>query len=102
VKPLGLRTTLTLVYAGILTLLLTALGFASYHVLALHLDLDATDDLQKMTGGIHGYLRFEEGMPVLVYDRNDPIAVAFIETATRYYQVYDANRGTSPGAVGCV
>jgi heavy metal sensor kinase len=88
-----LRTTLTLVYTGILALLLTALSFASYHVLALHLDLDATDDLEKMTGGLHGYLRFEEGMPVLVYDRNDPEEVAFIEAATRYYQVYDANTG---------
>jgi heavy metal sensor kinase len=93
VKPLTLRTTLTLVYTAILALLLMALGLASYHVLARHLDLDASDDLRKMTGGLHGYLRFEEGMPVLVYDRSDPEAVAFIEAATRYYQVYDANSG---------
>lgn len=92
-KRLTLRTTLTLVYTGILALLLTALGVASYHVLALHLDLDATDDLRKMTGGIRGYLHFEHGLPVLRYDSNDPEEAEFIEEATRYYQVYDSNSG---------
>ena len=90
---LKLRTALTLVYTGILALLLIALGFASYHVLALHLDLDATDDLEKMTGGMHGYLRFENRVPRLVFDRNDTEQVAFIAAATRYYQVYDAISG---------
>lgn len=92
-KRLTLRTTLTLVQTGIPALLLTALSFASYHVLALHLDLDATDDLGKMTGGLRGYLRFDAGTPMLVYDRNDAGEVAFINAATRYFQIYDANSG---------
>ena len=92
-KRLTLRTTLTLVQTGIPALLLTALSFASYHVLALHLDLDATDDLGKMTGGLRGYLHFDAGTPVLVYDRNDAGEVAFINAATRYFQIYDANSG---------
>lgn len=92
-KPLKLRTTLTLVYTGILALLLTTLSVASYQVLALHLDLDATDDLEKMTGGIRGYLRFENGRPILAYDRSDPEEVAFIDSAARYHRVYDANSG---------
>jgi hypothetical protein len=53
VTPFKLRTTLTLIYTAILTLLLTALGFAYYRVLALHLDLDATDDLKEITSGMH-------------------------------------------------
>jgi heavy metal sensor kinase len=93
VKRLTLRTTLTLVHTGVPALLLAALSFASYHVLALHLDLDATDDLAKMTGGIRGYLHFDTGTPMLVYDRNDPQEAAFIDAATRYYQLYDANSG---------
>jgi heavy metal sensor kinase len=101
VTRLTLRTTLTMVYTGILALLLTTLGFAYYQVLALHLDLDATDDLEKMTGGMHGYLRFDRGVPALAYDRTDQVEAAFIAEATRYYQVYDANTGhllvQSPG-----
>jgi heavy metal sensor kinase len=93
VKPLTLRTTLSLSYAAILALLLAALGFSYYRLLARQLELDAAADLDEVTSGLHGYLHFGSGMPSLVYDRNDPEEVAFIEKATRYYQIYDANSG---------
>lgn len=92
-KPLTLRTTLSLSYAAILALLLTALGLGYYRLLARQLELDAAADLEEVTSGLRGYLRFVGGAPSLTYDRNDPEVVAFIEKATRYYQIYDANTG---------
>jgi heavy metal sensor kinase len=88
-----LRTTLTLSYAAVLALFLGALGFAYYHVFARQLDADATAELQEMTRAVHGYLRFEGHTPVLTYDHEDPDQVAFVQDATRYYQVYDATSG---------
>jgi heavy metal sensor kinase len=93
VKPLTLRTTLSLSYAAILALLLAALGFGYYRLLARQLELDAAADLDEVTSGLHGYLHFAGATPSLAYDRNDPEEVAFIEKATRYYQIYDANSG---------
>jgi heavy metal sensor kinase len=93
VKPLALRTQLTLFYTAILALLLAALGLTYYQVLARQLDADATADLEEITSGLHGYLRFSDDGPYLAYDRTDPEQVAFVEGATRYYQVYDAVSG---------
>ncbi|MEO7189584.1 MAG: heavy metal sensor histidine kinase [Vicinamibacterales bacterium] len=92
-RPLTLRATLTLFYCGILGLLITALSFTYYHALAIQLDADATGDLAEVTSAIHGYLHFSDGMPALVYDTNDPDQVSFIDAASRYYQVYDAEDG---------
>jgi len=88
-----LRTTLTLSYAAVLALFLGALGVAYYHVFGRQLDADATAELREMTRAVHGYLRFEGGTPVLTYDPEDPDQVAFVQEATRYYQVYDAASG---------
>jgi heavy metal sensor kinase len=92
-KRWTLRTTLTFSYAAVLALFLGALGLAYYHVFARQLDADATAELREMTRAVHGYLRFEGGTPVLAYDPEDPDQVTFVQEATRYYQVYDANRG---------
>lgn len=91
--PISLRTKLTLFYTAILALLLTALGVIYYRVLALQLNEDATASLLEITDGIHGYLHFKDGTPELVYDQNDPEQVAFIESSTRFYQVFDAETG---------
>jgi len=93
VRPLSLRTTLTLSYTAILVLLLGAAGAISYNSLASQLDADATDEVQELTRGMHGYLRFGGGEPWLSYDSNDPDQVTFIERATRYYQAFDADTG---------
>ncbi len=92
-RPLALRTQLTLFYTAILALLLAALGLTYYQVLARQLDADATADLEEITSGLHGYLRFSDAGPYLAYDRTDPEQVAFVEGATRYYQVYEASTG---------
>jgi heavy metal sensor kinase len=93
VKPLSLRSTLTLSYTAILALLLGAAGTLSYRTLSSQLDTDATDEVEELTRGMHGYLRFVDGEPTLTYDRNDPDQVAFVERAARYYQAYDADTG---------
>src|SRR5581483_1945562 len=54
---------------------------------------DLTQDILDRTSGLRGYLKFEEGQPVFVYDANEPDEVTFINLAARYYQVYDIKTG---------
>jgi heavy metal sensor kinase len=100
-KALALRTHLTLSYAAALAVLLGALGLACYHAFARQLDRDATRELTEITRGLHGYLRFSNGVPQLSYARQDPYQATFVQDATRYYQVYDGKTGRlltqSPG-----
>ncbi len=91
--PLTLRTRLTLFYTAVLALLVTGLSFSYYRILGLQLDADATADLREITDGMHGYLHIVDGAPVLAYDRTDPEQAAFIDAASRYYQVYDVATG---------
>jgi heavy metal sensor kinase len=91
--PLALRTKLTLSYTAILVVLLVALGLAYYRVLSQQLDADATAEVHEVTSGLHGYLQFEQGLPVLDYDRNDPDEVSFVDRVGRYFQVYNATTG---------
>jgi two-component system, OmpR family, sensor kinase len=101
VKPLPLRTSLTLAYAAILSLVLTALGFGYHSALVRQLDSSTTAQLEDKARGLHGYLQFRNGAPALAYNEDDPEEVALINDATRYFQVYDGNTGTlltqSPG-----
>jgi hypothetical protein len=93
VKPLALRTRLTVFYTAVFGLLLTALALVSYRVLARQLDSDATSSLTELTNGLHGYLRIENGTPVFAHDPNDPDETAFVRRATRYFQIYDGTTG---------
>ena len=90
---LTLRARLTIVYAVVFGLLLTAIGVVSYRVLTYELDQDVTTNLLGLTSGLHGYLRFGDGVPVVAFDASDPVEAAFVEEATRYYQVFDATTG---------
>ena len=90
---LGLRSRLTLAYAMVFGLVLTALAVLSYRVLAAQLDADVTATLLDMTSGLHGYLRFDRGTVTVVVDESDASQVAFVQTATQYYQVFDARSG---------
>src|SRR3989442_11206819 len=93
-KPLTLRTKLTLFYSITVSVLLTGFALIYYQVLSAGLDRDLTEEVRDRTSGLRGYLRFEEGQPVLNYDSNDPGEVSFINTATRYYQRYETRSGT--------
>ena len=92
-KPLPLRTSLALAFTAVLSVILTALGFAYHFALVRQLDVEASNSLEDKAGGLHGYLQFTNESAVLAYDRSDPEVVAFINDATRYFQVYDANSG---------
>jgi heavy metal sensor kinase len=92
-KPLSLRTRLALAFATILATLLSALGIFYYRTFAAELDAELTTDLGEITSAMHGFLRFDGTAPALSYDRNDPEEAAFIERATRYYQIYDLSNG---------
>ena len=92
-KPLTLRTRLTLVYTGSWRCCSPALGVRLSASSCAQLNLDATARLEEITRGLHGYLRFADGIPSLAYHASDPEEVGFIEEATRYYQVFDADTG---------
>jgi heavy metal sensor kinase len=100
-KPLALRTSLTIVYTGILTMLMTALAVTTHAMFVRQLDQDATTSLEEKARGLHGYLHFNGGVPVLEYNQDDLDSVAFVDDATDYYQVFDARDGRlltqSPG-----
>ncbi|HEX6463898.1 MAG TPA: ATP-binding protein, partial [Vicinamibacterales bacterium] len=89
----SLRARLTVFYTVIFGVLLMTIGIAEYRALARQLDDDATANLDELTKGLHGYLRIEDGEPTLVYDDTDPEEAAFVQRATRFYQVYNASTG---------
>jgi heavy metal sensor kinase len=93
-QPLTLRTKLTLFYSITVSVLLTGFAFVYFRVLSVGLDRDLTQEVIDRTSGLRGYLRFEEGQPVFEYDPNDPDEISFINTATRYYQIYDIRSAT--------
>lgn len=92
-KPLGLRSKLTLLYTAIFSVLLGALFISAYYLLQSQLQAAATDELVERATALRGYLRFEDGQPVLRFDPEDPEVAYFVRTATRYYQVYDLAAG---------
>src|SRR6267378_1184835 len=93
-RPLTLRIKLTLFYSITVSVLLTGFALVYYRVLSVGLDRDLTQEVIDRTSGLRGYLRFEEGLPAFAYDPNDPDELSFINTATRYYQVYEIRNGT--------
>ena len=90
---LTLRSRLTLIYTAVFGVLLVATSVVFYRVLAYQLDADVSASLSELTTGLHGYLRFGNPLPTVVFDPTDPAEAAFVEEATRYYQVFDANSG---------
>ena len=54
----------------------------------------------EMTSGLHGYLHFDDGKPAIVYDSTDPEEAAFVQRATRFYQIYDGDDRRAARAVG--
>jgi heavy metal sensor kinase len=90
---LTLRARLAVNVTIVSGLLLGGLSVVSYNVLARWLDEDLTTRLTELTDGLHGYLRFEGGMPTVEYNANDSDQASFVHEATRYYQIYDSDTG---------
>ena len=92
-KPLGIRPKLTILFATVFTVMLSGFYIATYYLLANSLETNLNSELQERTAGLKGYLDFEDGQPVVMFDSNDPEEALFIRTATRYYQIYDLATG---------
>src|SRR5437867_12251553 len=71
-KPLTLRTKLTLLYSITVSVLLTGFALVYYQVLTAGLDRDLTEEVRDRPSGLRGYLRLEEVKPVRNYDWHDP------------------------------
>jgi heavy metal sensor kinase len=90
---LPLRARLTVSATVVFGVLISAVAAASYTVLARQLDADASTRLAELTEGLHGYLRFQDDVPRVEFDPQDGDQVAFVQEATRYYQIYEAGSG---------
>jgi heavy metal sensor kinase len=86
-RPIALRTKLTLVYTSVLALLIVAIAVAYYHTLRYHMNSSITEELLERSAGISGYIRFSNDGVGLVYDESDPEQLFFVETATRLFQI---------------
>ena len=92
-KPLSLRTQLTLIYTAVFGVLLVVLGGILYHTLATRLDRGLNAELDERAAALRGYLTIREGIPQLVFNENDPEEAHFVHDATRYYQIFDVATG---------
>jgi heavy metal sensor kinase len=90
---LPLRARLAVSATVVFAVLIGALAVASYTVLARRLDTDASTRLSELTEGLHGYLRFHDGVPSVEFDPGDGDQVSFVQEATRYYQIFEAGSG---------
>ena len=79
---------------------MTGLAITTHTLFVRQLDEAATANLEEKARGLHGYLQFKDGVPVLDIRRGTmSMPAAFVDDATDYYQVYDANRRTVADAV---
>ena len=92
-KPLSLKASLAILYTAMLTCLLSGLAYGYHRLLVRELETETDTTLEGLSSGLHGYLKFVGGQPGLDYNTTDPLAVTFIEEATRYYQLYDVSTG---------
>jgi two-component system, OmpR family, sensor kinase len=93
VKRLGLRARLTLIFSLVFAGILVLVTAVSYHILKFRLDDSLQQELRERAAGLRGYLHFQDGKPRLEYDANDFDEAFFVETSTRYYQVFNLATG---------
>ena len=92
-KPLGLRTRLTLIFSLVFAGILVLITVGSYRILKFRLDDNLRQELRERAAGLRGYLRFHEGKPRFEFDPGDLDEAFFVESNTRYYMIYDAATG---------
>jgi len=93
VKPLGVRSRLTLLYSAVFTLLLAVVFFASFFLFRNQLEADLNRDLSDRMEALRGYIRFENGIPSLKFATNDSEARLFVRNTTRYFQITNLKSG---------
>ena len=90
---LTLRARLAVIATTVSGLLLGGLSVVSYNVLARWLNDDVSTRLTELTEGLHGYLQFDSDVPRVEYNVNDTDQASFVNEATRFYRIYDAESG---------
>ena len=73
---LTLRSRLAAISTIVFGVVLAALGFASYQVLARRLDADVTDRLTELTYGLHGYLHFDGETTTFAFDATGTVVLS--------------------------
>ncbi|MGE3512747.1 MAG: ATP-binding protein [Vicinamibacterales bacterium] len=92
-RPPPLRTSLTVVYTGLLAVLLTGVALGYHQLLVRQIERDATESLEETARALHGYIRVGDRGPAVAYDDRDTDAAAFVDEATRYFQIFDRPTG---------
>ncbi len=92
-KPISIRTKLTLWFAGLFVVVLVSSAAFFYHVLIARVDRFVNARLEHLCTGLWGYIRFDNGQPKLAYNRDDPDVARFVQDASRYFQLYDGESG---------
>ena len=90
---LTLRSRLTLLYTVVFGVLLVAHRRRLLPGARLPARCRRLREPDRADDGLHGYLRFERSAHRASFDQTDPAQAAFVEEATRYYQVFDARTG---------
>jgi heavy metal sensor kinase len=93
-KPLRLRTKLTLYYSAVLVLVLGGFAFLIFHATSSFMESGGDEDLQERASALRGYLRYEGDQLVLAPQSNDPGEAYFLHNASRYFQAYDLKDGS--------
>ena len=92
-KPIGVTSKLTLLFAAVFTVMLGGLYIATYYLLDNELETYLNQELQDRAAGLKGYIDFDNEQPVLMFDSSDAEESLFVTTATRYFQIYDLATG---------
>ena len=92
-KPIALRTKLTLLYTSILALFMIARAVAGYYSLAQQLDASISEELIERSAALRGYMKVADDRVTYTHDPNDAEEAVFVATATRLFQIYRLSDG---------
>ena len=92
-KTLSLRGRLTLFYSTILTVILAVFGFLFYDALGLVLENKLTAELRDRVVYLTAFQHLQAGEARLVFNPNDRREAYLVQSAARYYQVFQLPSG---------
>jgi heavy metal sensor kinase len=92
-KTMSLRARLTLFYSAILTVILAVFGSLFYDALGLVLENKLTAELRDRVVFLTAFQRLQSGEVRLVFNANDRKEAYLVQSAARYYQVFQLPSG---------
>jgi two-component system OmpR family sensor kinase len=92
-KTMSLRARLTLFYSVILTVILAVFGFLFYDAIGLVLENKLTAELRDRVVFLTAFQRLQSGEVRLVFNANDRKEAYLVQSAARYYQVFQLPSG---------